>query len=78
MSSPSPRSPASPDMDEEMSSDKDYPSETESEEESVDASFEGPTEFCQICGVSYDEKEEGCEFCHSKLDVASSDEMDED
>jgi hypothetical protein len=68
-------------MDDEMSSDKDYPSsetETESEEESVDASFEGPTEFCLMCGCSYEDKEEGCEFCHSKLDEVSSDEMDED
>jgi hypothetical protein len=69
-------------MDEEMSSDKDYPSsETESEEESVDASFEGPTEFCLMCGCSYEDKEEGCEFCHSKLDeetTTSSEEMSED
>jgi hypothetical protein len=68
-------------MDEEISSDKDYPSsetENESEEESVDASFEGPTEFCLMCGCSYEDKEEGCEFCHSKLDEVSSDEMDED
>jgi hypothetical protein len=66
-------------MDEEISSDKDYPSsETESEEESVDTSFEGPTEFCLVCGCSYEDKEEGCEFCHSKLDEISSDDMDED
>jgi hypothetical protein len=74
-------------MDEEMSSDKDYPSsqtETESEPQSeseggsVDTSFEGPTEFCLVCGCSYEDKEEGCEFCHSKLDEVSSDEMDED
>jgi hypothetical protein len=74
-------------MDDEMSSDKDYPSsetetesepQSESEGESVDTSFEGPTEFCLMCGCSYEDKEEGCEFCHSKLDEVSSDEMDED
>lgn len=54
---------------------------SESEEDSVDPSVEGPTEFCTVCGITYENKEEGCEFCHSKLDeesIASSDEMEED
>jgi len=73
MSSPSPRSPASSDMDEEEPLQ--YCEESDSES-SVD-SLCGPIEFCQMCGVPWDDKEDGCEFCESKLD-STSDQMDED
>ena len=57
-------------MDEDMS--------CEIEEESVDPLTEGPIEFCVVCGVSYEDKKEGCEFCESKLDEPSPKKMEED
>ena len=79
--SQSPRSLAQTDMEVEMfcqesdskSSYKDYPSE-----DSVDPSADGPTEFCVVCGVSYEDQQEGCEFCESKLNEVSSNKMEED
>jgi len=50
----------------------------EIEEESVDPLTEGPIEFCVVCGVSYEDKKEGCEFCESKLDEPSPEKMEED
>jgi hypothetical protein len=56
-------------QDSDSEDSEDYPSDEES--------LCGPIEFCQMCGVPWDNKEDGCEFCESKLD-STSDQMDED